>query len=94
VESHEVQIQLEALYADWKATLRLSKEEAASLSPPLLLHVTDDYCRAEQRVLLYGQETYGWGWDSQLQATYPAYPHAWRFRGIHSCSDSPMLSTR
>ena len=68
MDYREVQKKLEALYSDWKATLRLSDEEADSLFPPYLLSVTEDYCRADRRVLVYGQETGGWGWDEAEQA--------------------------
>jgi len=64
---------------------------ANSLGSPLLLHVTKDYCLTERRVLLLGQETYGWQWDSNLQdkAAHArwTYPHPWTFNDIYSCSD-------
>ena len=80
MDQKALQARLEALYADWKATLQFTKEEANSLGSPLLLHVTKDYCLAERRVLLLGQETYGWQWDNKIQdkATHPrwTYPHS------------------
>jgi hypothetical protein len=60
MDRHTAQIKLQALYADWRGTLRFTKEEADSLSPPLLLHLNEEYCRAERRILLLGQETRGW----------------------------------
>ena len=40
---------------------------------------------------MFGQETYGWQWDSKIQdkTAHPGwtYPHPWRFQDIHSCSD-------
>jgi len=91
MDQQTVQTRLEALYADWKAALQFTKEEADSLGSPLLLQVTKDYCQAKHRVLLLGQETYGWQWDSKLQdkAEHPkwTYPHPWKFRDIYSCSD-------
>jgi len=53
----EIQAKLEAHYSDWKVGLRFSSDESKSLSPPLLLCVTEDYCKAKQRVLFFGQET-------------------------------------
>jgi hypothetical protein len=67
--------------------LRFSNEESSSLSAPLLLNITEEYCRAERRVLLIGQETLGWHWNSDLQINYPRYPHAWKFGDIRSCTD-------
>jgi hypothetical protein len=87
MDQQETQTKLEGLYTAWKATLQFSAEEARSLSAPLLLKITEEYCRAEQRVLFIGQETLGWHFDGNLQATYPRYLHAWRFRDIHSCND-------
>ncbi len=91
VYQKDLQARLEALYTSWKATLQFTNEEAGSLGSPMLLHVTKDYCQAEQRVLLLGQETYGWQWDSKLQdkATHPrwTYPHPWEFHDIYSCGD-------
>jgi hypothetical protein len=87
MDYHEVQKKLEALYSDWKATLRLSDEEADSLFPPYLLSVTEDYCRADRRVLVYGQETGGWGWDEAEQAKRSSNPNAWMFQDIWSCRD-------
>src|SRR6185312_13451499 len=75
------------LYTGWKGTLRFSTEEGSNLSPPLLLNVTADYCQAERRVLFFGQETYGWDWDSNLQKNYPLYPNPWPFCDIRNCSD-------
>ena len=87
MDHQEMQRRLESLYSDWKAALRFTVEEAHSLVPPFLLYVTDDYCRAERRVLVYGQETGGWGWDSREQAKRSADPDAWRFQDIWSCYD-------
>lgn len=93
MDQEAVQTKLEALYADWKEALRctFTMEEANCLGAPLLLHVTKEYCLAKRRVLMLGQETYGWQWDSKLQnkADHPTwtYPHPWEFRDIYSCSD-------
>jgi len=89
MDQHDVQTNLETLYADWKATLRFGKDESDSLSPPLLLCLTEEYCRAERRIVFFGQETFGWKWNSALQKDYPIYPHAWPFQDINSCSDFP-----
>jgi hypothetical protein len=91
MEQADVQARLEALYTDWRAALRLTENEADCLGSPLLLHVTEAYCSAKRRVLLLGQETYGWCWDSKLQdkTDHPkwTYPHPWKFQDIYSCSD-------
>lgn len=82
-----VQSKLEQLYRQWKTTIQVDKDEVGNLSPPLLLHVTEEYCRAPRRVLVFGQETHGWEWNSDLQLTYPGYPNPWPFRDIYSCGD-------
>ena len=91
MDEKTVQSRLEALYATWKAALQFTKEECGNLSPPLLLHVTEDYCQAVRRILLLGQETKGWEWDRTLQdkTKHPTwtYPHSWQFQEISSCSD-------
>jgi len=81
------QAKLLRLYADWKSTIQFSREEAERLSPPLLLHVTEEYCRAETRILLLGQETCGWGWNRKLRINYPLYAHDWPFQDISSMQD-------
>ncbi len=91
MDQKTVQASLEVVYAKWKASLLFTEEEAGNLSPPMLLHVTEDYSRAERRILLLGQETKGWEWDRTLQykKTHPTwtYPHAWPFQEIYSCYD-------
>lgn len=79
---------LEALYTDWRSAIRFSKDEADSLGAPLLLRLTDDCCIAKRRVLLLGQETYGWQWNSKLLDNPKwTYPDPWRFSDIYSCRD-------
>lgn len=41
------------------------------ISPPLLLHVTEEYCKAKIRVLVYGQETLGWEWNRKSLSDWP-----------------------
>ena len=53
----QIQKSLVEVYDAWKSGLQFSDQEAAHLSPPLLLSVTDEYCNAERRILLFGQET-------------------------------------
>jgi hypothetical protein len=81
------QTKLAALYRDWRATLQFTNEQADALSPPLLLRVTPEYCRADRRVLMLGQETHGWAWNHNLQVDYPHYPHPWTFQDIESTND-------
>lgn len=86
-----VQARLEALYARWKAMLLFTDEEGSNLSPPLLLHVTEAYCRAERRILFLGKETKGWDWDSTLhdKRVHPkwTFPRAWPFQEVRTCTD-------
>jgi hypothetical protein len=82
MDRQTTQTRLEALYADWKGTLRFSKEEADSLSSPLLLDITEEYCHAYRRVLVLGQETKYW--EARRD---PADPNPWIFQDICNCSD-------
>ncbi len=83
----QIQKNLVDVYDAWKSGLQFSDQEAAHLSPPLLLSVTDEYCNAERRILLFGQETFGWGWNSSLKAKYPDYPKNWEFSAMESMAD-------
>ena len=87
MDYEQVQKSLLHSYVEWKAGLQFSPEEAASLSPPLLLSVTEDYCKAEKRIIVFGQETYGWGWNETLQKKYPDYPENWSFSAIENMAD-------
>ena len=63
LDEDAVQTQLNQVYERWR--LSLCNEEAwfEGAVPPLLMKVTEEYCRAPLRILFYGQETEGWGPD-------------------------------
>ena len=57
--------QLLQIYEEWKLTLPQWENFYHQLSSPLLLNVTADYAAAEnQKILVVGQETFGWDPDS------------------------------
>jgi hypothetical protein len=75
--------QQEGAYESWKHSVQFSKEEGDLIGPPLLLHITPEFWNAEQRILVYGQETYGWWWTRQHLSTLPGYP-PWTFNDVRT----------
>lgn len=78
---------LDDIYRAWKSGLARAHPYGDRLGPPLLLSMTADYQHAARRVLVIGQETFGWQWTAQLTQSYPAYPHDWPFEPICSWND-------
>lgn len=76
----DTQLRLEQAYHRWKAGLELGNENSSLLGPPLLLNVREEFDKAECRVLVVGQETFGWQWTRQLRESYPDYPDDWPLR--------------
>ncbi len=66
----EMQRLLQLAYGDWKRSLHFEEQTAAQLSPPLLLSVPPAYTNAKRRILFCGQETYGWGFTSDLRTNF------------------------
>jgi hypothetical protein len=85
MEYELAQQQLEAVYDSWKHSVKFSKEESDLIGPPLLLHITPEYWNAEHRILIYGQETYGWWWTREHLHTLPGYP-PWTFKDVSTLS--------
>lgn len=56
-----IQERLNGAYERWRAELSANQAWFEGAVPPHLLKVTTDYCRAQVRILFYGQETEGWG---------------------------------
>jgi hypothetical protein len=83
-----VQAELHSAYSEWRETLRLNLENGGDLSSPLLLSVTEDFCNAERRIMVFGQETFGWEWNSNLRKNYPNYPEEWPYEwNVQSMAD-------
>ena len=74
--------QLSASYRNWKTSLNLSQDEMKLLSPPFLLQANDDYVSSPQKVIIFGKETKGWQWNSQLRKNWPKYPKDWEYTNI------------
>jgi hypothetical protein len=87
MDKEQTQGQLLSVYDHWKSNFDSIGLVAEDFSPPLLLNVTNDYCAASTKIMVYGQETYGWIWDDKLTADYPHYPHNWTFSNQHSLKD-------
>lgn len=83
----EIQQQLQVSYADWKQSLHLENVVAAHLSPPLLLWVPAAYAKARLRILVFGQETYGWDWTRDLRARYPNYQVNYPYENVCTMRD-------
>jgi hypothetical protein len=74
-----IQQQLASAYSEWKQGLDLNDLPLERMSPPILLQVTDRYCDADIRIIVFGQETHGWTWDRNLTNDYPLYPQNWDY---------------
>jgi hypothetical protein len=83
----EVNERLASAYHRWKADFDAKDLSVEHFSPPLLLNVTDEYCNAPLKVLVYGQETKGWGWTHRLRECYPDYPQNWPFHDLCTFAD-------
>jgi hypothetical protein len=83
----DVQARLLSSYRAWKNSIHFNNEDANSLGPPLLLHVTEEYCRAEKRILVIGQETNYWGFNEDGQRYFLRYPLGWHEDSIWSMQD-------
>jgi hypothetical protein len=83
----QVQRKLESAYHRWKENFDAKDVTAEDFSPPLLLQVTDNYCRAPLRIVVYGKETKGWKWTHCLQEIYPEYPNNWPFQDLRTLAD-------
>jgi hypothetical protein len=83
----ETQSSLDAAYESWKQTLLRSSIEAHRFGPPILMSVTPEYCVARSKVIVYGQETFGWEWNRRLRMEYPDYPSDWPFQDIDTFAD-------
>jgi hypothetical protein len=87
----KIQTKLNTAYDTWKAELTARQANFAGFGPPLLLSVTEEYCQAETRIIVFGQETNGWEWDKNLRRDCPNYPLDWEFPALNSLND--FLST-
>jgi hypothetical protein len=87
VDQQEIQSKLGGVYRRWKSQFDPKGLNLDEFSPPLLLAVTNDYCRAQMKIVVYGQETSGWGWNDRLHEEYPLYPTNWRFQNQNALRD-------
>lgn len=87
MNGEEMQEQLQAIYVDWKRSLRLGDDVAGQLSPPLLLSVPPAYINAERRILVFGQETNGWEWTGNLRDRYSMYQVDYPYRDVRTLQD-------
>lgn len=87
MDRHETNAQLKSAYRAWKAAFNPDGIALATFGPPILLCATEAYCAAQRKVLVYGQETFGWQWGSDLQKCYPSYPTNWHFGTLHTLAD-------
>ena len=79
----KLQSDVELIYEIWKEELlhdcQSEPKKYHQLSPPLLLQITKDYFDSSTKIMMIGQETFGWSWGSDLAEKYPAYPNPWPF---------------
>lgn len=65
MSAQALQAQLNEAYAALHQTTLFTREEAESMSPPLLLQVSERWAKSERRLLIVGQETKGWAWTAE-----------------------------
>ena len=87
MNGEEMNQRLQEAYADWKRSLQFAADDAAQLSPPLLLSVPPGYIEADRRILFFGQETFGWGWTRNLRKDYPKYEVDYPYTDISNLKD-------
>lgn len=87
MDREKMQQRLEEAYGDWKRSLHLEKDVAMHLSAPLLLSVPPAYTDARRRILVFGQETYGWNWTRDLRARYPKYQVDYPYENVRDMQD-------
>ncbi len=85
--SADTNLILQRTYKLWKADLEQGNPNSPMLGPPLLLNVHEDYERAACKILVIGQETFGWQWTQKLRENNPEYPEDWPFADISSWED-------
>ena len=78
---------LQEAYADWKRSLQFAEDDAAKLSPPLLLSVPPGYTEADRRILFFGRETFGWEWTRKLREDYPEYQVDYPYTDVSTLQD-------
>ena len=60
-------------YTEFKEKCVLPAELQDRLSPPLLIKVPEKWERSDKRVLVIGQETLGWSFQSGEYYSWPFY---------------------
>lgn len=85
--------ELRDLYNAWKVVLPQNQQPPRDLGPPYLVKVTPDYEISPKRVLVIGQEDYGWKWstrelsDDLTGYTYKENGKEWPHLPIESWGD-------
>jgi hypothetical protein len=87
LRADDVRSSLESIYRRWRQNLEPSGLSLRDWSTPLLLHATDEYCAADLRVIVYGQETQGWGWTTWLERNHPARVEPWSYQDQEKLAD-------
>lgn len=77
---NDLQAALDQAYEGARRGVNFPIEMASRMSGPLLLKIPTNWAGRSQRILVIGQETLGWGFDSSYEAS-------WSFGTIHSFSD-------
>lgn len=61
------------LYEDLKSNIDLPRHLAKRLSAPLLIYPTKRWVEADKKVLVIGQETFGWGANSTRRGVFNSF---------------------
>ncbi|WP_151192243.1 hypothetical protein [Desulfomicrobium orale] len=74
-------------YTEFKEKCVLPAELQDRLSPPLLIKVPEKWERSDKRVLVIGQETLGWSFQSGEYYSWP-FERIWSFKDFLKVNDS------
>jgi hypothetical protein len=87
MDKGQVQKQLISAYQHWKSAFNSRGLTVEEFSPPLLLNVTEEYCKARIKIIVFGQQTAGWDWTNRLKESFPKYPTNWPFQNLSTFAD-------
>jgi hypothetical protein len=85
--SRDLQFRLAKHYENWKKDFDRAALVCDDFSPPLLLNVPRRVAETKTPTIVFGQETFGWSWNSDLTKEYPNYTHEYKFQDQNSLND-------
>lgn len=86
VKTQQHSTQIKHAVHEWKQTFDHSNVDIGGISPPLLLSASDTFVNSAKKVVVFGQETFGWSWTKESVAETVGYPE-FSFTNLNSLSD-------